>query len=91
MDKKWKHDFCELLFISERRYLNVMEDTIGEFHSNLSIATDLNTRAGECKMPQLLHTYSRDKLLLEIMARLGLLLLNRGNTLTYFLVSDTPV
>lgn len=60
--------------------LNKMEDAMADFRGDLVIAGDFNARAAEWGMP---HMDRRGKLLLEMAARLGLVVVNKGSKPTY--------
>nr|AMS38369.1 hypothetical protein [Bactrocera tryoni] len=60
--------------------LDNIEDTARSIEGQLIIAGDLNSRAVEWGMP---NTDSRGKRILEMAARLGLIVLNTGNATTF--------
>lgn len=63
-----------------RQQLERLEDAIRDMAGSFIVAGDFNARAQEWGMPQ---TDTRGRLLCEMASRLGLLVLNVGNTPTY--------
>ncbi|XP_031777480.1 uncharacterized protein LOC116415939 [Nasonia vitripennis] len=65
---------------SHTRKLGVLEDVIREVPGEIVIGGDFNARATEWGMPT---TNPRDRAILEMAARLNLIVANEGNTSTY--------
>lgn len=63
-----------------RERLNALEDTLRELEGTVIVAGDLNAKAVEWGMPT---TNSRGRQILEMAARLGLVVMNTGNTSTF--------
>lgn len=63
-----------------RQKLQELEDSLRETDGDTIVAGDLNARALEWGMPQ---PDSRGKLIMEMVARLGLIVLNTGTTSTF--------